>query len=145
MKQIKRFLSVFICAAIIASAALTMTACQNEAEDNKGADTTQGTSASDTQNKVKFSLTVVDGSGKETVTEIETDEKTVGAALIKQGIVEGEDGPYGLYIKSVNGITADYDVDGTYWAFYVNGQYASKSADLTDIVPGADYMLKVEK
>jgi hypothetical protein len=92
-----------------------------------------------------FTLTVTDGDGNSTVTEIVTDKATVGEALIEKGIIEGEEGPYGLYIKTVNGITADYDTDGTYWAFYVDGEYALKGIDLTDITDGANYELKVEK
>ncbi len=92
-----------------------------------------------------FTLTVTDGDGNSTVTEIVTDKATVGEALIEKGIIEGEEGPYGLYIKTVNGITADYDIDGTYWAFYIDGEYALKGIELTDITDGAEYELKVEQ
>ena len=55
------------------------------------------------------------------------------------------EGPYGLYVQSVNGITADYDVDQTYWAFYVDDVYAENSVDLTEVTAGAHYTFKVEK
>ena len=42
---------------------------------------------------------------------IHTDKDTVGAALLEHDLIAGEDGAYGLYIKVVNGITADYDID----------------------------------
>ena len=51
---------------------------------------------------------------------------------------------YGLYVKEVNGITADYDVDGTYWAFYINDEYASTGVDSTNITEGDNYSFKVE-
>ncbi len=41
----------------------------------------------------------------------------------------GSDGDYGLYIESINGITADYDTDGAYWSIYVNGEYGMYGAD----------------
>ena len=69
----------------------------------------------------------------------------MGAALQKLNIISGEDSQYGLYIKEVTGITADYDKDGTYWAFYVDGQYALTGADLTDVKAGAVYTFAVEK
>ena len=47
-------------------------------------------------------------------------------------------------MKTVNGITADYDTDGVYWAFYVNGEYASTGVDSTPITQGDAYSLKVE-
>ena len=72
-------------------------------------------------------------------------EKTVGDALLELGLVEGDEGAYGLFVKSVNGIVADYDVDKTYWAFYVNGEYAMSGVDVTEIEGDAVYMFKVEK
>ena len=81
----------------------------------------------------------------ETKFEIHTDKKTVGEALLEVKLIEGEDGPYGLYVKKVNGITADYDVDQTYWAFYINGEVAMTGVDVTDVEGGATYSFKVAK
>ena len=95
--------------------------------------------------KVTFSITIVDGDGNETVHEIETTKTTVGEALMEKGMVEGEDSEYGLYIKAVNGIVADYNTTGTYWAFYINGDYAMTGVEKTPIEEGVSYMLKVEQ
>ena len=76
---------------------------------------------------------------------VKTDEKTVGAALVNAGLIAGEDSQYGLYIKTVNGKTYDYDKDKKYWGFYVGDTYAIKSADLTDIEEGVVYTFKVEE
>ncbi|MBO5411014.1 MAG: DUF4430 domain-containing protein [Clostridia bacterium] len=92
-----------------------------------------------------FTLVVADIDGNETSIDIVTDKATVGEALIEKEIISGEEGPYGLYIKTVNGITADYDTDGTYWAFYENGEYALQGIDLTNVTDGAIYELRVEK
>jgi len=93
----------------------------------------------------KFTFSVVDGDGKETLYEIATDADTVGDALLDLGLIEGEEGQYGLYVKKVCGITADYDKTGTYWAFYIDGEYAMSGVDTTTITPGATYSFKVEK
>jgi len=93
----------------------------------------------------KFVLMVTDKDGNDTYFEINTDKETVGDALLEHNLIEGEDGDYGLYIKSVNGITADYDKDQTYWAFYIDGEYAQSGVDTTPITEGSSYMLKVEK
>ena len=69
----------------------------------------------------------------------------MGAALQELELIEGEEGDYGLYVKSVNGIIADYDLNGTYWAFYINGEYAMSGVDVTEIEEGAAYALRVEK
>ena len=60
-------------------------------------------------------------------------------------MIEGEDGPYGLYVKTVNGITADYDKDGLYWAFYVDDAYAISGVDKTAIAEGGHYAFKGER
>lgn len=70
---------------------------------------------------------------------VKTDAQTVGDALLDVGLIEGEEGPYGLYIKVVNGMTADYDKDQTYWAFYVNGEYGMTGVDLTPIAENEVY------
>ena len=72
---------------------------------------------------------------------IHTDAETVGEALLALGLIAGEESQYGLYIKQVNGMTADYDVDQTYWAFYINGEYAMTGADTTPISEGEVYSL----
>lgn len=76
---------------------------------------------------------------------VNTDEETVGAALLKLGVIAGDDSEYGLYVKTVNGETADYDTDGTYWGFYINGEYAMTGVDATTLEAGATYAFRVEK
>lgn len=70
---------------------------------------------------------------------IHTDKATVGAAMQEHGLLEGEDSEYGLYVKKVNGILADYDVDQTYWGFYNDGEYAMTGVDSTNIEEGVTY------
>ena len=83
--------------------------------------------------------------GKSVTHTIKTDKKTVGEALSEVGLIEGEEGAYGIYVKVVNGVVADYDVDGTYWAFYINGEMAMTGADMTDIVENATYKFEKTK
>lgn len=72
---------------------------------------------------------------------IKTDAETLGEALLAHSLVEGEQGQYGLYIKKVNGMTADYDVDQTYWGLTKNGEYVMTGADTTTIADGEQYEL----
>ena len=76
--------------------------------------------------------------------EIHTDKENVGEALEELGVIAGEESDYGLYVKTVNGETVDYDQDGKYCAFYVNGEYAMTSVDATEITEGDSYAFKVE-
>ncbi len=91
-------------------------------------------------------VTVEVAAGEKTIAiTLKTDEQTLGAALLAEALVTGEEGPYGLYIKTVNGIFADYDTDGTYWALYIDGKYATSSADATPIEAGKIYRLSKDK
>ena len=76
---------------------------------------------------------------------IKTDKDTVGDALLEHNLIDGDEGAYGLYVKVVNGITADYDVDQHYWAFYVDGEMSMYGVDGTDITEGAVYRLEYAK
>lgn len=76
---------------------------------------------------------------------IKTDKTTLGDALTEHGLIEGEEGAYGLYVKKVNGITADYDVDKTYWAFYKDGVALLTGVDSTDISDGEHYEIVYTK
>ena len=92
-----------------------------------------------------FTLEITDADGKTITATIHTDAETVGEALSKLEIVQGEDSEYGLYVTTVNGITADWDADQTYWAFYIDGEYAMTGIDATEIVDGSTYSLVLTK
>lgn len=83
--------------------------------------------------------------GKTVVFTLNTNADTVGAALLENGLIAGEESAYGLYIKVVNGVTADYDIDQSYWAFWINGEYAMSGVDTTEIKEGDTYTLEYTK
>lgn len=151
MTRSKKALSFILCIVLIAAIALFTAACN----DNKTNDTTTTTGAVSTtespeatalgEGEIKFTFTVVDLEGNEAVFEINTDKKTVGEALLDLKLIAGDESEYGLYVKTVNGTTLDYDKDGAYWAFYVEGEYATSGVDTTDIVAGTTYTFKAEK
>ena len=53
--------------------------------------------------------------------------------------MEGDPGDYGLYVKKVNGVQADYDKDQAYWGLSIGGEYAMTGVDGTEIVDGGHY------
>lgn len=146
--RIIKFSSSVIFFVLIAAMALTMTACGGK-DTVSQASTPEVSSQSEAETVGKgskeFNFSVVDKDGFEKKFTVKTDETTVGAALQSYGLIKGEDGDYGLYVKEVNGITADYNVDGTYWAFYIDGEYAQTGVDKTEITEGGNYSFKVEK
>ena len=76
---------------------------------------------------------------------IHTDADTLGAALLEHELIAGEDGQFGIYVKSVNGIVADYDVNKSYWGFYQNGEYLMSGVDTTAIVGGEHFEIVYSK
>lgn len=97
------------------------------------------------EGSTKFEFAAVDAQGGKTQWEIHTDKNTVGEALQELGLIDGDESEFGLYVKTVNGITLDYDKDGMYWAFYINDEYAQSGVDATEIQEGDIYSLKAEK
>ena len=135
----KPLLSVILSLVLIVVMALTMFGCTSNKTETP-ADTTLA--AAQTQ-EFSFSVTHKDGSVKDFT--LTSDKKTVGEALLELKMIEGEDGPYGLYVKTVDGETLDYDTDGMYWAFYIGTEMAPTSVDMTDIVNGETYRLVAAK
>lgn len=41
----------------------------------------------------------------------------------------GTESEYGMMVDTVNGELADYNADGAYWGFYVNGEYCNNGID----------------
>ena len=163
-KTLKSLLSLILCTVLIAALALCTVGCNDSGEKESpetSADTTAtaagtsdtageaGTEASDVTVKGEgatvFYFNVVDAAGETARFEIHTDKTIVGEALQELGLVEGEEGAYGLFVKKVNGITADYDVDGSWWAFYIGDDMAPTGVDVTKIQAGATYAFKVSK
>ena len=143
--SIRKTLSLILCIVLIAAMALVTTGCSGKPAEVATTDVITF-SDGDTlgEGETSFPLTIVHNDGTELNITVNTDQTVLGTALQDLGLIVGEEGPYGLYIKTVDGETLDYDKDGKYWAFYVNGEYALKGIDLTEITEGESYMLKAE-
>lgn len=94
---------------------------------------------------VSFNLTVTDLDGTKKEFVVKTDKENVADALVEVGLISGQNSEYGLYIKVVNGITADYDVDKTYWSVLVNGEYSMVGASSVPVTEGLQVELKKTK
>lgn len=148
--NVTKALSLILCTVLIAAMALFTTGCS----DNKNNEIPQtsapaiqpgGTIPVLGEGENVFVFSVFDKDGREMAYEIHTDKTIVGEALQELGLLEGEEGAYGLYVTVVDGIRADYDKDGVYWAFYIDGKYAMSGVDKTEIEAGRNYAFKVEK
>ncbi len=122
--------SLFLAIVLIAAMALIFAGCNKNSQPDGGK---------------AFTFICTDADGNQQKHDIKSNAASVGEALIEEGLIAGEEGPYGLYVKEVCGITADYDTDKTYWSFYINGEYAMQGVEKTDITDGATYEFKIEK
>jgi len=86
-----------------------------------------------------FIFKLIDADGESKLMRVHTDAATVGDALTALGLIAGEKSEYGLMVNTVCGLSADYEKDKAYWAFFVEGEYASAGVDATEIEKGAVY------
>ena len=56
----------------------------------------------------------------------------------------GTESEYGLMVETINGVTPDYNVDGAYWSFYVNGAYCNYGIDSQPVEDGDAFVIKYE-
>ena len=99
------------------------------------------TSGDETQPLKTITVTVVRKDGTKQDYIYETEEEFVGPVLEKEGLIEGNAGPYGLEIIKVEGVQAIYAQDKAYWAVYEGEEYALQGIDTTPAVDGGVYKL----
>jgi len=95
--------------------------------------------------KVSFTVIVVHADGTEKTFTYETAEEFVGPVLAADGLIKGNDGPYGMEITEVDGEQAVYNTDKAYWAVYEGDEYAMQGIDTTPVVEGKTYKLVYTK
>ena len=76
---------------------------------------------------------------------IHSSKENLREALSEHNLIEGEVGSYGLYVKKVNGIIADYDKNQCYWGFYKNDESLNTGVDDTIIADGDRYKIVYTK
>ena len=127
---------LFIVAAMIS----TLTSCGNGNLQNADGDTTLAESES-----ITITVQVKGSDGAITDFVITTSATNLRGALEEENLASGEEGPYGLYVKVVNGETADYDVDKSYWSFYKGDDYLMTGVDDTPISDGDVFRIEYTK
>ena len=146
--SMKKWLSLFLCLALIAAMALSMTGCKEDSKEPTETPATNDGTFEDGavlgEGATSFAFTVVGVDGKETKATVKTDKATVGEALLELGVISGETFDFGVMVTTVNGVTLDYETDGKYLAFYIGDEYAMEGADATEIDPSVTYSFRAE-
>lgn len=91
----------------------------------------------------KITVEVVDDKQESQAYTIQTDAEYLRQVLEEtDGLtVEGTESEYGLMVETINGVTADYNTNGAYWAFYVDGDYCNYGVDQQPIEDGQAYQI----
>lgn len=83
-------------------------------------------------------VTVVHGDGSTKDFTVKTDKELLGEALTDEELIEGENGPYGLFVKTVDGETVD-DANQEWWCLTKGGESVETGVDSTPVEDGATY------
>ncbi len=129
MTKVRSFLKFSVPLILVIIMMFSLFAC-----GRKETETAEGT-------EIKITVSVTNKAGETVEQEVTTTGTTLADALIESGIVAENMDDYGLYILTVNGETADYSVDQSYWAVSKNGEYLMTGASSTKIADGEHYEL----
>ena len=145
-------------AAIVCSCALTLTACGSTDKETpaNGSSTVSapvGDELSPLWENAQYKedaeigegahsvLIEVKIGGRSVTLTVKSDKDNLADMLTECKLVEGDNGDYGLYIKKVNGVTADYDTDGAYWGLNKDGEPTAVGASDITVTDGEHYEL----
>ena len=88
-----------------------------------------------------FTVEVIHGDGTKKTFTYQTDAEYLGKVLLDEGLIQGEDNQFGLYIITVDGEDAVFEAGGAYWALYEGEDYAMQGIDETPILDGSEFSL----
>lgn len=122
MSKKKTILAVILFAALIAGAALAYFKLAPKAQLGSKTVTVQ----------------IVHGDGSEKELTFRTDAEYLGEILRPDGLVQGTEGEFGMYVTTVDGETADEDIQ-QWWGFYSDGEMLMYGMDELPVADGEHY------
>ena len=128
MKQTKLFRKLLLVFAVLIAATVLCTACV-QAEPQAGTKT------------ITVEI-IVDGTPT-VAKSITTDAEYLRGALEEEDLIAGEESQYGLFVKTVNGVTAD-DSKQQWWCFTKGGADLFTSVDATPIADGDTFEITLK-
>ncbi len=87
-----------------------------------------------------ISVEVIHSDGTEKTFSFRTEHGYLGNLLLEEGLISGQDNTvYGLLVDTVDGETADYEADGSWWQLLINGAPAPTAVDGVTVTFGTVY------
>jgi len=87
-----------------------------------------------------IAIEIIHGDGSKKTFPLRTGEAYLGPALVSGGVVEDNQGAYGLYILTADGETADESAQ-QWWCITKDGEQVNTGADSTPIADGDHFEL----
>lgn len=104
-----------------------------------------GTRPEASEGSKNVTVVIVHKDGSEKRLEYATDLPFLADLLLEKELATGYSSEeYGFTIESVDGVTADWNVDAAYWALYEGEEYATTSAAGIALTDGGVYKLVYE-
>lgn len=99
------------------------------------------------QGAKSITIEVVDNNEASVMYDVHTEAEYLRQAMEEAEGLEfsGTESEYGLMVDTVNGVTADWNVDQSYWGFYVNGEYCNCGIDSQPVVDGDAFQIIYSK
>ncbi|MBQ1992455.1 MAG: DUF4430 domain-containing protein [Clostridia bacterium] len=90
-----------------------------------------------------ITIEVIDSAKKSVTYNVTTDAEFLRGAMDDTEGLEysGDESQYGIMVKTVNGELADYDKNGAYWSFTVNGEYSNHGIDTQPVNDGDEFVI----
>lgn len=100
-----------------------------------------------TQGAKSITIEVVDNNANSTMYDVHTDAEYLRQAMEEADGLEfsGTESEYGMMVETVNGVTADWNVDQSYWGFFVNGEYCNYGIDTQPVTDGDAFQIVYSK
>lgn len=100
-------------------------------------------SAKPVEGSKAITIEVVNKAQESTIYEFKTDAEYLRQAMDEaEGLTyDGSESEYGMMVSTVNGEVADYNVDQSYWGFYVNGEYCNYGIDTQPVLDGDAFQI----
>lgn len=99
------------------------------------------------QGAKSITIEVVDNNADSTMYDVHTDAEYLRQAMEEAEGLEfsGTESEYGMMVETVNGVTVDWNVDQSYWGFYVNGEYCNYGIDAQPVFDGDAFRIVYSK
>ena len=94
------------------------------------------------QGSKAITVTVVHSDGTEKEFSYKTDAEFLAEVLLAEGLIAGEEGPYGLTLITADGEELIWDRDYAYWQIFADGEAAVVGVSQIPVYDGSSYSLE---